>query len=134
MSGSHDDKYEVDSLLEYIAVLSRLSNRRFRGAYCLHHQGDERPPIIAVMMEALFASETSVHFNETTRQYIPEDCQLHTPQFNGASVIRVQEVGSMNSVVPYFFSTRVNFVINSLALRIFLLFVQIVILSCSSTS
>jgi hypothetical protein len=37
--------------------------RRFRGAYCLHHQVDESVRI----------SETSVNFNETTRRYIPED-------------------------------------------------------------
>jgi hypothetical protein len=30
-------------------------DRRFRGAYCLHHQGDE----------------TSIYFNETTWRYIP---------------------------------------------------------------
>jgi hypothetical protein len=29
--------------------------RRFRGAYCVHHQGDE----------------TSMYFNETTWRYIP---------------------------------------------------------------
>jgi hypothetical protein len=29
--------------------------------------------IIALMMEAVHTSETSVHFNVTTRRYIPED-------------------------------------------------------------
>jgi hypothetical protein len=29
-------------------------------------------------MEAVYTSETSVHFNETTRRYIPEGCHLHT--------------------------------------------------------
>jgi hypothetical protein len=28
------------------------------------------------MMEALYTSETSVHFNVTTRRYIPEDSKL----------------------------------------------------------
>jgi hypothetical protein len=42
-------------------------DRRFRDVYCLHHQGDE----IALMMEAVRTSETSVHFNVTTRRYIP---------------------------------------------------------------
>jgi hypothetical protein len=37
--------------------------RRFRGAYCLHHQG---------------TSETSVSIYETTRRNIPEDSDLHT--------------------------------------------------------
>jgi hypothetical protein len=29
--------------------------------------------IIALMMEAVRTSETSIHFNVTTRRYIPED-------------------------------------------------------------
>jgi hypothetical protein len=41
-------------------------DRRFRGAYCLHHQGKE----------AVRTSETSVNFNVTTRRYIPEDSKL----------------------------------------------------------
>jgi hypothetical protein len=92
-------------------------DRRFRGAYCLHHQGDEwasrgphiyhrstsssiithspfgspvhldsyitcypfaRGSLIALMMEAVLSSETSVIIYLTTRQYIPEDSKLHT--------------------------------------------------------
>jgi len=34
--------------------------------------------IIALMMEAVRTSETSVNFNVTTRRYIPEDSKLHT--------------------------------------------------------
>jgi hypothetical protein len=34
--------------------------------------------IIALMMEAVFISETSVHFNVTTRRYSPEDSELQT--------------------------------------------------------
>jgi hypothetical protein len=34
--------------------------------------------IIALMMEAVRTSETSVNFNVTTRRYIPEDTKLHT--------------------------------------------------------
>jgi hypothetical protein len=30
------------------------------------------------MMEAVPTSETTVHFNVTTRRYIPEDSELHT--------------------------------------------------------
>jgi hypothetical protein len=30
------------------------------------------------MMKAVRTSETSVHFNVTTRRYIPEDSKLHT--------------------------------------------------------
>jgi hypothetical protein len=39
-----------------IGMCSLEVDRRFKGAYCLHHQGD---------------------FNETTRRYIPESCHLH---------------------------------------------------------
>jgi hypothetical protein len=42
-------------------------DRRFRGAYCLHHQG------VALIMEAVCTSETSININLTTRHYIPED-------------------------------------------------------------
>jgi hypothetical protein len=49
-------------------------DRRFRGAYCLHHQGDE-----------LFirTSEPSANFNVTTRRYIPEDSKLLVGKFEG---------------------------------------------------
>jgi hypothetical protein len=50
-------------------------NRRFRGLYCLHHQGDY---FIRLLMEAVRISETSVYYNETARRYIPEGCNLHT--------------------------------------------------------
>jgi hypothetical protein len=39
-------------------------DRRFRGAYCLHHQGYDKPVRI---------SETSENFNVNTQRYIPED-------------------------------------------------------------
>jgi hypothetical protein len=47
--------------------------RRFRGVYCIHHQGDS---FIALMMEAVRTSETSVNLNATTRHYIPEDFKI----------------------------------------------------------
>jgi hypothetical protein len=43
-------------------------DRLFRGAYCL----------IALMMEAVSTSETSVNFYETAWRNIPEDGNLHT--------------------------------------------------------
>jgi hypothetical protein len=49
-------------------------HRRFRGAYCLHHQG-------ALMMDVVRTSETSVHFNMTTQLYIPEDSTRHTLRY-----------------------------------------------------
>jgi hypothetical protein len=44
-------------------------DRRFRGAYCLHHQGD----LIALMMKAVRTSEMSVNIYLTTQHYSPED-------------------------------------------------------------
>jgi hypothetical protein len=46
-------------------------DRRFRGTYCLHHQGDEG---ITLMMEAVCTSETSVHLNMAMWHNIPENC------------------------------------------------------------
>jgi hypothetical protein len=40
-----------------------VADRNFRGAYCLHHQGDYH-----------CTSKTSVYFQETTWHYIPESC------------------------------------------------------------
>jgi hypothetical protein len=51
ISSPHGGEYDVQSCL-----LGYTADRRFRGAYCLHHQ----------------ASVTSVD-NHFTRQYIPED-------------------------------------------------------------
>jgi hypothetical protein len=46
-------------------------DRRFIGAYCLHHQD------IALMLEAVCTSETSVYFSEThTALYILEGYHL----------------------------------------------------------
>jgi hypothetical protein len=44
--------------------------RRFRGAYCLHQQGD-------LMMEAVNSSETSANVYQTTRRKMTEDSHLH---------------------------------------------------------
>jgi hypothetical protein len=50
-----------------VALCSQVDfDRRFRGAYLLHHQG----AIIAMMMETVRSSETSVKINLTTRRYI----------------------------------------------------------------
>jgi hypothetical protein len=45
--------------------------RRFRGAFCLHHQR-------ALMMEVVHISETSVYINETTRRYIFQKALIFT--------------------------------------------------------
>jgi hypothetical protein len=44
--------------------------RRFRDAYCLHHQG-------ALIMETVIISETMVIFYQTARRNITEDSHLH---------------------------------------------------------
>jgi hypothetical protein len=46
----------------YVAPCSHEVDRRFRGAYCLHH--------------CTCTSETSVNFNLTTRRYIPQVSKL----------------------------------------------------------
>jgi hypothetical protein len=50
-------------------------DRRFRGTYCFHHQGDE---YFRLMMEAVRTSEMSVNFYETARHNNPQDCHFHT--------------------------------------------------------
>jgi hypothetical protein len=55
-------------------------DRRFKGAYCLHHQGDES--FIALMMEVVRTSETPVYSTETARRYIPGGCILHRVSVN----------------------------------------------------
>jgi hypothetical protein len=47
------------------------TDRRFRGAYCLHYQNDE-------MMEAVRTSQKTINFYQTTRRNIPEDSHIHT--------------------------------------------------------
>jgi hypothetical protein len=55
ISGSHGDEYE--DVFWDVAPCSLLEiDRRFSGAYCLHHQ------VIALMMEAVSIFETSVDF------------------------------------------------------------------------
>jgi hypothetical protein len=46
-------------------------NRRYRGAFFIHHQGDFNH--IVLMMEAVIASETSVNIYHSSRCIIPED-------------------------------------------------------------
>jgi hypothetical protein len=46
------------------------TDRRFRGAYCLHYQGEDH--LIALMMESASTSETLVNFYQVTKPNIPE--------------------------------------------------------------
>jgi DNA topoisomerase VI subunit B len=59
-------------------------DRRFRGAYCLHHQG-------ALMIEAVRTTETSVNIYSTTRQHIPEDSKLHYNFASNSSIDKLLE-------------------------------------------
>jgi hypothetical protein len=65
ISSSHGAEYEVWSLLGCSAVVTlKLATASIIRT-------------IALMMEAVHTSETSVNFNVTTRRYIPEDSKLH---------------------------------------------------------
>jgi hypothetical protein len=55
-------------------------DRRFTGAYCLHH--------VALMIDAISISETSVYFYETTRRYISESYHLHTRRRENLNLTR----------------------------------------------
>jgi hypothetical protein len=56
-----------------VALCSHVEvDQRFKGAYCLNNQ------VIALMMEAVGISETSVKFNVIARCYIPEVSKLYT--------------------------------------------------------
>jgi hypothetical protein len=55
--------------------------RRFIGAFCLHHNYHI---IIALMMEAVSTSETSINFYGITRRNIPEDSHLQKPSLSQA--------------------------------------------------
>jgi hypothetical protein len=48
-------------------------DRRFSGAYCLHHL-----VLMALMKEPVNTSETSVNFYQTTRPNNPEESHLYT--------------------------------------------------------
>jgi hypothetical protein len=46
ISGSHGDEYEVYRVFWSVAQCSHVEvDRRFRGAYCLHHQDDDSSPL-----------------------------------------------------------------------------------------
>jgi hypothetical protein len=47
-----------------------------------HLADDSLLGYIALMMEAVFTSETSIYFYETTWNYIPEGCHLHIKSLN----------------------------------------------------
>jgi hypothetical protein len=67
--GSHCGEYEDGSLLGCIAVLSH-ENRQIFTASIIR-------AIIALIMNAIGTSETSVYFHDTTWHYIPENCHIY---------------------------------------------------------
>jgi hypothetical protein len=75
ISGSHGE-YEDSCLLGYCAVLSGRSLPTFQR--CLLPPSSGPTSIIALMMEAVSTSETSVNFYQATRRNIEEDIHLHT--------------------------------------------------------
>jgi hypothetical protein len=65
------------------AIVNTVMNMKFRVFWdvvpCSHVEVDRLfGGAIALMMEALHTSETSVNFNVTTRRYIAEDSKLRT--------------------------------------------------------
>jgi hypothetical protein len=81
-------------------------DRRFRGAYCLHHQGDEW------MMGTVRTSETSVNVYLTTLQYIPEDSGLQQWDciYNFENVV---------TVLPFYRTTIIDIIIIIIYLLVF---------------
>jgi hypothetical protein len=53
-------------------------DRRFRGAYCLHHHPDYPVVGLEELSKANLNPEPLEYSNETTRRYIPEGSYLHT--------------------------------------------------------
>jgi hypothetical protein len=72
ISGSHGGELKMTAFWNNTPCCLVEDDRRFRGAYCPHHQGNE--------MEAVRTSKTSVNFYDTTRGNIPEGCHLLRPR------------------------------------------------------
>jgi hypothetical protein len=70
---------------------------------------------IALMMEGVRISETSVNFNVTTRHYIPEDSKVHTRRRENLKSHKVRfqvlTAVNMNMTAYYDISTRPHGVI-----------------------
>jgi hypothetical protein len=52
------------------------------------------------MMEAVRTFETSVHFNVTTRRYIPEDSELHTRRRDNLKSPKLYYCSVQNMLLP----------------------------------
>jgi hypothetical protein len=89
----NDKQYTGMAVFWVIAPCSLVEvYQRFRGACCLHHQGDEW-----MMMEAARTSETLVNVYQTTRCYSPEDSHLRTyRRENLKSYLIYREIANSN--------------------------------------
>jgi hypothetical protein len=67
------------------------TDRRFRGAYCLHHLPDDG---------AVRASPRLVNFYETTPRNIPEDCHLHTRRLRSWNVTQHKDALNTHVMKP----------------------------------
>jgi hypothetical protein len=75
ISGSQGREYENDSL-QYIAQCNLLEvEKRFRYAYCSHHQDGEAVRI-ALKMEAVRTSSAPVNLYETTLRNVSDGFRL----------------------------------------------------------
>jgi hypothetical protein len=72
----------------------------FRGPCCRHHQGDEDPLLIALMIEAARTSETLVNFCQTTWRYNSEDSHLSRVPLDNTIVAQLVKIYS------YFYGTQ----------------------------
>jgi hypothetical protein len=66
--------------------------QRFRGTYCLHHQGDEcvsHGSLLTVVMEGVRTSETSLNVYQTTRLNIPENSHVHNRRRDNVKIRRL---------------------------------------------
>jgi hypothetical protein len=79
--------------------------RRFRGYSCPLHEGDEYSwAVVALIMEAVSASEISVKFCETTRRIVLEESHLRLVMYLQMS--SDNKIG-FNHIVIYHFSHKI---------------------------
>jgi hypothetical protein len=85
--GCITDISEIFSVSVYLFTVSLKFRVLLGVAPCSHVEVGQRQrcvltqsqgQFIALMMKAVYTSETSAHFNVTTWHYIPEDSKLHT--------------------------------------------------------
>jgi hypothetical protein len=83
--GSHSGGYEDCYLLVYSALQPVESQPVFRMYISPPSSGSKNTSSRKLAMKAICSSETSVHFQQTRRRYIPEDRSLHVSVFGPSS-------------------------------------------------